>query len=82
MNLSNYNQIKIKDFTSRYSKSLWYKIKKYNGSINAPSADCYVFIIDKPDWNDWMGGYDWSDNLIDPLEYLYNFKNHKLYQIK
>jgi len=80
--LKDYKQIKIKDFTNRYSVSLWRKIRQYNGSLNAPTADCYTFVIDRPDWNDWQGGYDWSNGIIDPLEYLYNFRDGKLYQIK
>lgn len=82
-NLNDYKMIKIKDFTDKYSVNLWNKVKKYNdGGLNASTSDCYTFIIDKPNWNDWKGGFDWKNNIVDPLEYLYNFKNKKLYQLK
>ena len=31
--------------------------------LNAGTADCYAFTL--TDDNEWTGGWDWSDNLVD-----------------
>lgn len=44
------------------------KIKAYASSslyrMNAGTADCYAFDLIN-DGKDWIGGYDWSRNLVD-----------------
>ena len=50
----NYN---LFDKIKRYAKRSIYK-------MNSGSADCYAFSIDA-DGKDWVGGWDWSNDLID-----------------
>ena len=58
-------KVKIKEVCNY---KLFNKIKNYAGysiyRMNAKSADCYAFNIDA-DGNDWEGGWDWSNDLID-----------------
>ena len=82
-----YKLIKIKDFTSKYSQNLWNQIKQHaNGSfykLNSGTADCYTFCpVHIDNRLSWEGGWDWTSGIIDDLEYLYNFNDGKLYQLK
>lgn len=84
--ISNYKQIKIKEFTSQFSSHLWNQIKAHaNGSfykLNSGNADCYTFCPIHDDKKlSWEGGWDWTSGIIDDLEYLYNFNDKKLYKL-
>ena len=72
------------------------QLKQHDGGslyrMNAASADCYAFSIDKvgqkhmdgtiSTGNDWSGGWDWSNALVDTgAEYVYMFSNNKFYQV-
>lgn len=79
-----------------FKHSLFTKIKAHAiGSLyrmNAKSADCYAFSIDKvgqkhmdgtiSKGNDWSGGWDWSKNIIDKsAEYILMLDSGHLYKI-
>ena len=49
--------------------------------MNASSADCYAFSIDK-DGKDWEGGWDWSNDLIDKdAEYILMLNSGDIFRI-
>jgi hypothetical protein len=48
--------------------------------LNSKTTDCYAFSL--IDSNDWEGGWDWQNSLVDTsAEYILSFKDNKFYQI-
>lgn len=65
------------------SPSLMSKIRRWALSslyrMNAKSSDCYAFNIKD---NDWDGGWDWSNTLIDEqAEYVIMLDSLKVFKI-
>lgn len=52
--------------------------------MNAKTADCYAFgyEINSKGKNDFFGGWDWSNYLVDKeAEYIYKFSDKKFYKV-